>query len=94
MCGDLPVADQACQAIHAAHLAGRAFKYDEEPHLVFLKARDEADLLRAADRLDRRGIEYIIWSEPDLDNRPTALATEPMPGNERWFPRGFEMWEV
>jgi hypothetical protein len=42
----------------------------------------ERDLLAAADRLERAGIRFALFREPDRDNEPTALATEPL-CNER-----------
>lgn len=93
-CGDLPIAAQACQAIHAAHIAGTTWPTTDEPHLVFLRATDEADLLRAAEKLSRRGVPFVTWREPDLGGRATALATSPQPAETRWFPRGFPMWSA
>ena len=92
---DLIPGAQACQAIHAAHLAGDKFGLQpdgHEPHLVFLGAPNEEALLRAAEKLERREIPFVLWCEPDLGDRATALATTAMPEEGRWFPRGYRMW--
>lgn len=38
----------------------------------------ERDLLTAADRLERAGIRFALFREPERDNEATALATEPL----------------
>ena len=42
----------------------------------------ERDLLSAADRLDRLGIRFQIFREPDRAGEATALASEPL-GTDR-----------
>lgn len=43
----------------------------------------ERDLLAAADRLDRAGIRFTLFREPDRNNEATALATEPLYADRR-----------
>lgn len=38
----------------------------------------ERDLLAAADRLERAGIRFALFREPDRNDEVTALATEPL----------------
>ena len=38
----------------------------------------ERDLLAAADRLERAGVRFALFREPDRDDEVTALATEPL----------------
>jgi len=40
-------------------------------------------LLAAADYLFRRSVGHALFPEPDRDNEPTALATEPLAGDCR-----------
>ena len=43
----------------------------------------ERDLLAAADRLERAGIRFALFREPDRDNEATSLATEPLRAERR-----------
>jgi hypothetical protein len=43
----------------------------------------ERDLLAAADRLERAGIRFVLFREPDRHNESTALATEPLGSDRR-----------
>lgn len=82
---DLPAAQIAVQAAHAAIEAARLFLPPEltHPHLVLCRVATESDLLRAADRLDRAGIRFALFREPDRNNEATALATEPLCAERR-----------
>ena len=40
-------------------------------------------LLASADRLERAGIRFALFREPDRDNEATALATEPLRPDRR-----------
>lgn len=82
---DLPAAQIAVQAIHAAIEAARHFLAPDQahPHLVLCSVGSERDLLAAADRLDRLGIRFQIFREPDRAGEATALATEPLGPDRR-----------
>ncbi len=73
------------QAAHAAVEAARSFLPAEHPHPHFVLCRvaSERDLLAAADRLDRAGIRFALFREPDRNNEATALATEPLCSERR-----------
>jgi hypothetical protein len=73
------------QAIHAAIEAARLFlpPHESHPHLVLCRAASERELLAAADRLDRAGIRFTLFHEPDCQNQATALATEPLSSDRR-----------
>jgi hypothetical protein len=43
----------------------------------------ERELLAAADRLERAGIRFALFREPDRNNEATALATEPLCAGRR-----------
>ena len=68
------------QASHACIEATKAFpNSDTEPsHLVVLAAKDESHLAKCALKLDRAGIRYSKFIEPDFGDEFTALATEPI----------------
>ncbi len=53
------------------------------PHLVVCAVADEHALLEADRILRARGIRCTVFREPDLGNRPTALAAEPVAGAAR-----------
>jgi hypothetical protein len=82
---DLPAAQIAVQAIHAAIEAARHFLTPDQthPHLVLCSVGSERDLLAAADRLERLGIRFRIFCEPDRSGEVTALATEPLGPDRR-----------
>ena len=88
---DLSFPQQAVQAAHAALEAARAGLIprgaDEplapHPHLVLCHVPSIDGLLRAADRLRGAGVRFRLFHEPDLGGAPTALATEPLRGEDR-----------
>ena len=60
----------------------------EHPPLVVCGVRDERTLRQARDRLERHGIRFCSFIEPDLGHQLTALATEPVfDGTRRLFRR-------
>ncbi len=48
------------------------------PNLVLLGIKDEPNLYKIANKLDRAGIRYSKFIEPDFGDEFTALATEPI----------------
>jgi hypothetical protein len=84
---DLTPTQIPVQAIHAAIEASRHFLSPEHqhPNLVLCRVSSERDLLAAADRLDRLGIQFKIFREPDRSSEATALATEPLGSYRRRF---------
>lgn len=92
--GDLPPPQRSVQAIHAAVEATRLGLIPPEiqhPHLVLCKARNEHDLLKQADYLSRCGIKYALFIEPDIGNQHTALATQPISGEQRRLLKKFQL---
>jgi hypothetical protein len=81
----LPAAQIAVQAVHAAVEAARHFLPPDQPHphLVLCRVSSNRGLLSAADRLDRLGIRFRIFREPDRAGEATALATEPLGPDQR-----------
>tara|TARA_B100000614_G_scaffold262909_1_gene300496 strand:+ start:72110 stop:72298 length:189 start_codon:yes stop_codon:yes gene_type:complete len=47
--------------------------------------------MRAADALDKAGISYRLFREPDRNNEVTALATETLRGERRSFFKRFQL---
>ena len=91
---DLPLITASVQTSHAIFEAAHSF-YDpqvEHPHFVICAVRDEIRLLAAAQKLDRLGIRYKIWREPDMLGNPiTAIATEALAGDRRYLMRDFQL---
>ena len=92
---DLTLAQQLCQAVHAAHEAGIRFGTPDRVSAVVVCALpDEAALRDALDRLTFHGIRATAFHEPDLGGRMTALATEPLPRNRRNFLSRYPLWRA
>lgn len=73
------------QSSHACIEAAKAFLGNEldHPHLIVLGVKGEQQLYNSARKLDKAGIQYRIFTEPDRDNEATAIATEPIFGEQR-----------
>jgi hypothetical protein len=89
---DLSNEQKIVQLGHATWEAGQVF---EKPHktasLILLHADDECDLNNIAQQLDDRGIDFVMFFEPDLPGH-TAICTRPIyMKNERVF---FKRWEL
>ena len=84
---DLSLPTQAVQSGHALYEASQQHynKDDEHPHFVFTSVKNEGELYRWIGKLERLGVRFYAWSEPDMDNELTAIATEPVYGSGRRF---------
>lgn len=76
---DLPRGVALAQTIHAAGETANPLP-PSGTHAVCLAARDEEDLLRVADKLDRRRIPYKLIQEPDFpwNNQAMAIGIYPI----------------
>jgi len=79
------------QSSHACLEIGKSFLPDglEHPRLVVLSIKDEQQLYNSAKKLDKAGIRYRIFTEPDLGGSATAIATEPIFGEKRRLFRSY-----
>ncbi len=76
---DLSLPQQMVQACHAALEAGFAFTAPAETSSVIVcTVADKAELLAAAERLERYGIEAQLFFEPDFEMGYSALASRPL----------------
>lgn len=91
---DIPIPQQLCQAVHAAHEAGihLASKEAGISSVVVCSIKSEQDLLKAEYKLAQHGIKSIMFREPDIDNQATALATEPITAELRRFLSSYPLW--
>lgn len=89
---DLSNEQKIVQLGHATWEAGLTFeKPPEIASLVLLHAHDEDNLFDIAQQLDERGIEFVMFYEPDLPGH-TAICTRPIYTKyERVF---FRQWEL
>lgn len=76
---DLPLAQQAVQAIHAGMQATARFGgLSPDTRLALLAIGGSADLADWQDRLSNRGIPFTTFWEPDHGTGESALATPPL----------------
>lgn len=81
---DLSKPQQIVQASHAALEAGFTFqKPKTTTHIVLIGTKNQAELRETAEYLERHGIEFEMFFEPDYDTGYTAIATRPLFGKER-----------
>jgi len=53
------------------------------PNLVFCMVPDSESLSQLSKKLKIREVDHRIFVEPDLDDKPTAIATRTVSGKER-----------
>lgn len=83
---DIPLRHQVVQACHASICVARdkLISDDEEhPSLVVLTVPNQAALIETSCKLSNLGITHRTFFEADMDDQPTALATEPITSDQR-----------
>jgi len=89
---DLTAAQQIVQAAHATYEAGWKFEKPEHPlHLILFGVENEAELLKASERIGIHGVDHCMFYEPDLPGY-TAIATEPLYGAKREVMRKYNLY--
>ena len=75
---DLSTSQQAVQAGHA--VARYLLTYSDTEWnngtLIYLGVKNEEDILKWRFRLSLKNAPYVVFSEPDLNNEITAIATD------------------
>lgn len=91
---DLPVAQQAIQAAHAALELGikHGPSPDGHPSLVFLAARDRDELSLALSYARSHDLRTFEFHEPYGDWGLTAFAIEPIPHGKRSLFSHYKLW--
>jgi hypothetical protein len=74
---------QSGHAVIEAARAGLIPDGIEHPHLIILEVPHEGKLHAACEYLTRHGVRHARWSEPDLGDELTAIATEAVYGECR-----------
>lgn len=93
---DIGPEQQAVQSAHAAAEAGRLY-YDPEhgiASLIILEAQDEADLAKISHHLEKKGIAFTAFFEPDFGMGYSALATRPIKAHERKYMMGWRLFRM
>jgi hypothetical protein len=87
---DLSNAQKAVQSAHAAIEASRAFikPGQEHPSVIIVTVKSEHKLKTIAEKLQ---VKFRAFFEPDIGNQMTAIATEPIHGDDRQFFRKFQL---
>lgn len=93
---DLEPHYQIIQAAHATHEIALKLSEKEKPHrtshLILFEVKDEQQLLKIKDQLERNNIFNHIFHEPDI-NQHTSICTAPMYGDDRKFFKKFKMFK-
>jgi hypothetical protein len=80
----LPFSYSAVQAIHAAIEGTSLFgKPEPHPNLILCGIKDEVSLKNQIKIIESCGIRCASFYEPDLGNQLTAIASEPIYGDQR-----------
>lgn len=88
---DLPPATAAVQACHAVARAVAGRELDDDTHFVLVEVPGKEELLGLAERLSTDGQQFELFSEPDDNLGPTALAT---PAGCRKAGKRFAKWPL
>lgn len=86
---DIPIHAQIIQTAHAC-LQSAAPKTVNS--IVLFEVKNEEHLIKTNEYLKSRGIKTYIFFEPDYDTGYTAIATEPLHGEDRTIMSRFRLW--
>jgi hypothetical protein len=87
---DLSSPQKAVQSCHASMESSRKFlkQGDEHPSVIILVVKDEKRLHKLANDVPYKFVKFF---EPDIGNQMTAIATEPIAGEQRDFFKRFQL---
>jgi hypothetical protein len=91
---DISLAQQLVQSNHASWEAGLAFESPGHTcSMVICTVADQNELLEAAERLHRHGIEHQVFFEPDFGMGYSALCTRALTTKkERYAMSKYPLW--
>jgi len=76
---DLPNTVKLVQSSHACMEMGFVTRLPQnQTFLVALSVRNEKDLKKISEKMDKNNIKFAMFFEPDFDYGYTALCTEPL----------------
>ena len=88
---DLSIPQQIVQTAHAVDELGKRIRNSDNTNFMCLFGVDnEAALQKVAEYLDRNGVEFEMFYEPDVDTF-TAIATVPLVGDDRKIMKKFKL---
>jgi hypothetical protein len=90
---DIPLSQQLVQAVHAAHEAGIYLSEESQTSsVVVCGVSNEQELLKSQARIESRGIRFVLFREPDMNDEATALASEPLNGTGKKAFANYKLW--
>lgn len=91
---DMEIQHQIVQACHSAREAGAEHNSCEQPPFLILLGIKDGKELRSAERhLERNGIKYHKFYEPDNDLGHTSITTEPLDFCQKELFKKFSLWK-
>ena len=55
----------------------------DHPHFVLASVKNEKQLISWISKIKDSGLECAVWTEPDKNNQVTAIAVQPVSGEQR-----------
>lgn len=91
---DISIAQQLVQSNHATfEMAKRLDGYPETPSIVLIGVEDKTALEAVIERLQRYGIDYEAFYEPDFGMGLSAVATYPIENKKQRRALGtYKLW--
>lgn len=91
---DISLPQQLVQAAHAAHESGihLSKQYNNTSSIVICGVSSEKELMKANDYINSKGINTVVFKEPDMGSEATALASEPIDSTKRCHFSKFKLW--
>lgn len=90
---DLSKPQQIVQSCHAILNATKEFGHlcFDHPSVIVCSAKNENELLKFQNYLKKNSIKLCIFNEPDIGDKPTALATMPLFYDLRNYMKRFQL---
>lgn len=89
---DLSASQICVQSCHAVIEATRNFNMNgEHPSVIICVVKSEDKLQKITQELSQKKIKFSEFREPDIGNQLTAIASEPLRGNDREAFKRFQL---
>lgn len=90
---DIEIHHQMTQACHSAIQAGAEFLNPTQiPYLITLQIKDKDHLYKTAEFLDKNGIRYHMFFEPDNNMGHSSITTEPLTKEQSKLLSNYKLW--
>lgn len=91
---DIPLPQQLVHACHAAyHIASGQPKLQGMPSLVVIGVPHPRSLGKVVRKMAEHQIWHYLWTDPDTDYGPTALATYPLTVEQKTAMVDYRLWK-